>query len=192
MKQTRSGFTIVEVALVLGIAGLIIIMAFVALPALWASQRDADRKSKVMEFISDLKTYQTNNSRGALPFGKLPDPPRIYQSAVSSADATSWQGFIRDFVLAGKSFEDPGGEAYSFYIFADGCPGATSAGHACVVNNGTIDVNNPNASINAIDSTIYVVVGATCDEHTIVKSNNNRSVAAMQILEHGDRYCQNT
>ena len=42
---TRGGFTIIEVVLVLAIAGLIFLMVFIALPALQRSQRDTQRRN---------------------------------------------------------------------------------------------------------------------------------------------------
>lgn len=44
---TKKGFTIIEVVLVLAIAGLIFLMVFLALPALQRSQRDTQRKQDV-------------------------------------------------------------------------------------------------------------------------------------------------
>ena len=41
--QKEKGFTIIEVVLVLAIAGLIFLMVFIALPALQSSQRDTAR-----------------------------------------------------------------------------------------------------------------------------------------------------
>lgn len=65
--NVKKGFTIIEIVLVLAIAGLIFAAVFIALPSLWASQRDAARKENIMTFVTTLKNYQTNNSRGALP-----------------------------------------------------------------------------------------------------------------------------
>ena len=47
MKKHKlyKGFTIIEVVLVLAIAGLIFLMVFLALPALQRSQRDTQRKN---------------------------------------------------------------------------------------------------------------------------------------------------
>lgn len=45
MKKTKlKGFTIIEVVLVLAIAGLIFLMVFIALPALQRSQRNTRRR----------------------------------------------------------------------------------------------------------------------------------------------------
>jgi len=66
MKRTENnkGFTIIEVVLVLAIAGLIFLMVFIALPALQAGQRDTARKSDVSNAAAAVSSYSANN-RGA-------------------------------------------------------------------------------------------------------------------------------
>ena len=70
MKTTnnKKGFTIIEVVLVLAIAGLIFMMVFLALPALQRSQRDTARSTDMARVITALNNYQANN-RGRLPSG---------------------------------------------------------------------------------------------------------------------------
>lgn len=65
-KNKQGGFTIIEVVLVLAIAGLIFLMVFIALPALQRSQRDTQRRDDVSRMVSQLNSYATNN-RGSLP-----------------------------------------------------------------------------------------------------------------------------
>jgi prepilin-type N-terminal cleavage/methylation domain-containing protein len=65
-KVEQKGFTIIEVVLVLAIAGLIFLMVFIALPALQASQRDTARKSDVSTITAAVTQYVGNN-RGSYP-----------------------------------------------------------------------------------------------------------------------------
>lgn len=65
--QTRKeGFTIIEVVLVLAIAGLIFLMVFIALPALQRNQRDTARKADISTVSSAYGDYLGNN-RGSEP-----------------------------------------------------------------------------------------------------------------------------
>ena len=64
----KAGFTIIEVVLVLAIAGLIFLMVFIAFPALSRTQRDSKRRDDISILLKKVKDYQTNN-RGALPTG---------------------------------------------------------------------------------------------------------------------------
>ena len=67
-KQTESkrGFTIIEVVLVLAIAGLIFLMVFIALPALQRGQRDAQRKSDLTRISVQITNY-LSSTRGSVP-----------------------------------------------------------------------------------------------------------------------------
>ena len=76
------GFTIIEVVLVLAIAGLIFLMVFLALPALQRSQRDTQRKRDVAVIRAAVENYRSNNkgsiktlhtySAGVIEIGKGP------------------------------------------------------------------------------------------------------------------------
>lgn len=94
--RKKTGFTIIEVALVLAIAGLIFLMVFVALPQLQRQQRDSRRRDDILSFLETVKKYQTNN-RGALP-----------------AD-TAWQNDFYNNYLD-DSFVDPDGSEYRLQI----------------------------------------------------------------------------
>jgi len=64
--KAKKGFTIIEVVLVLAIAGLIFLMVFIALPALQRGQRDTQRRNDMSRFMSQVNSFQTNN-RGRAP-----------------------------------------------------------------------------------------------------------------------------
>ena len=66
VKQNIKGFTIIEVVLVLAIAGLIFLMVFIALPALQAGQRDTARKNDASTVSAAVNTYASGN-KGAFP-----------------------------------------------------------------------------------------------------------------------------
>lgn len=72
MTNTKKGFTIIEVVLVLAVAGLIFLMVFIALPALQRAQRNSRRRSDIARFISAVSDYQTNNS-GKVPCQSIKD-----------------------------------------------------------------------------------------------------------------------
>ena len=62
----KKGFTIIEITLVIAIAGLIFLMVFVALPSMQRMARDTQRKEDVAKLKESIKKYQSNN-RGVLP-----------------------------------------------------------------------------------------------------------------------------
>ena len=69
MKKHKDyrGFTVIEVVLVLAIAGLIFLMIFIALPALQRSQRDTQRKNDAGNLLAAVINFQSSN-KGKRPF----------------------------------------------------------------------------------------------------------------------------
>lgn len=65
-NNSAKGFTIIEVVLVLAIAGLIFLMVFIALPALQRGQRDTQRKDDLSRVNTQVQNF-VSASRGAIP-----------------------------------------------------------------------------------------------------------------------------
>ena len=65
-SSKEKGFTIIEVVLVLAIAGLIFLVVLLALPALQRNQRDTARRQDVGKVVSALQSYMTDN-KNVLP-----------------------------------------------------------------------------------------------------------------------------
>jgi len=66
LKKTNEGFTIIEIMIVLAIAALILLIVFLAVPALQRSQRNTSRKDDAGRIASAINDYVSNNN-GALP-----------------------------------------------------------------------------------------------------------------------------
>jgi prepilin-type N-terminal cleavage/methylation domain-containing protein len=62
LNRKGSGFTIIEVVLVLAIASIIFLLVFLAVPALQASQRDTARKNDAARVVTALANFAGNNS----------------------------------------------------------------------------------------------------------------------------------
>lgn len=108
--KAKKGFTIIEVVLVLAIAGLIFLMVFVALPALQRSQRDTQRRDDFARLATAITQYQTNNN------GKVP---------MAMATKPSSDDFKTKYLGGADAFKDPDGEAYT--IMFDTLTGGDSA-----------------------------------------------------------------
>ncbi|MBR3168889.1 type II secretion system protein [Candidatus Saccharibacteria bacterium] len=94
--KSKQGFTIIEVVLVLAIAGLIFLMVFIALPALQRGQRDTQRRNDMSRFLSQLAQYQANNN----------------SNVPGSKDA--FNTFIANYLrVNGDTFADPSGTNYT-------------------------------------------------------------------------------
>ncbi len=163
--NSKKGFTIIEVVLVLAIAGLIFLMVFVALPALQRSQRDTQRRDDMARFSSQLSQYQANNN------GKVP-----------TASTSGYTDFIKNYLTVNgtDSFADPStGNTYEI---------------PKVVNCNTYKSQpqcNPNRDSNT-DTTlghIYVYYNATCEGERPKYVQGDRKIAFTLKLEGGGIYC---
>ena len=65
-KQSCSGFTIIEVIIVLAIAGLILLVIFLAIPALQRHARNNARKTDVIALAASIAEFRNNHS-GQVP-----------------------------------------------------------------------------------------------------------------------------
>ncbi len=65
-KQSKEGFTIIEVMIVLAIAGLIMLIVFLAVPALQRNSRNTQRKNDVGIILGGMAEWN-NNHNGQLP-----------------------------------------------------------------------------------------------------------------------------
>ena len=66
LKSKNEGFTIIEVLIVLAIAGLILLIVFLAVPALQRNARNTGRKNDVASVLGAMSEY-TNNNGGKFP-----------------------------------------------------------------------------------------------------------------------------
>ena len=106
MKKNNNGFTIIEVVLVLAIAGLIFLAVFIALPALQRGQRDNQRRSDASRFASQLQSFATNNN-GTMP----------------ANNATAVGTFVNSYLRKGdEGFKDPKSGNDYVVTMASGAP----------------------------------------------------------------------
>ena len=67
LHKTNSGFTIIEVVLVLAVGGLVFLAVFLALPGIQVAQRDNQRKSDVGTVVAAVKSYITDHDNQVPP-----------------------------------------------------------------------------------------------------------------------------
>ena len=169
--KTKRGFTIIEVVLVLAIAGLIFMMVFLALPALQRSQRDTQRRDDMARFISQVNQYQANNR------GKVPTSTGTH--CANDSDTADWCTFMKNYMRnASDDFTDPGGDDYQVNDHGSLAAGETSANIT---------------SVTAVDHLIHVWHGVNCSEEEgkVVKADNasERKIAILYKLEGAGYYC---
>ena len=195
-NSTKKGFTIIEVVLVLAIAGLIFLMVFLALPALQRSQRDTQRKQDVAMVVTALHNWKANNQgRGYASMGNsvltpLTDPNKEQKKygvnkSVEPIENSPLNSYISFDLKSGQNKND------------------SSSSLSLNTKIVTTSVNN-NVTLFRIDSPsfrdherIAVVVGMGCDNieitssrSAILKNVKNGAAAVVVYLESGGAYCQ--
>jgi len=86
LKGKKKGFTIVEVLIVLAVAGVIMVIVFLAVPALQRNSRNTQRKSDVSRILAGV-TEATTNNNGIVP-AALPAQATDKLSQYVSGDVT--------------------------------------------------------------------------------------------------------
>lgn len=194
--KSKQGFTIIEVVLVLAIAGLIFLMVFVALPALQRSQRDTQRRNDLSRVDTSMVQYQTNN-QGTNKGSNLPEQGEFNATTENSFSANCKSNsactFIRNYMNSGTSdnistntFQDPDGTYYGMYILPHDKSGLTDTGGTW-----SYEVNGTNGNTDkssAMDHIIYVFTGAKCDGETVT-GDSQRHFAILYRLEGAGTYC---
>ena len=174
MKRNSSGFTIIEVMIVLAIAGLILLMIIMVLPTLQLNSRNHQKKVAVESVYTAMHEYYNNH-------GQYPLNADFNCSAVP--ECVQFESSLN------TSGQIPGGLTveygnnslpHSYLYAADGSVTADDYGkivifpaHRCQRN---IAANPPGSA----DYPVYSVD---------VSDNNFRKFAAYAILERGNAFC---
>ena len=164
-SNSRSAFTIIEVVLVLAIAGLIFLMVFIALPALQRNQRDTQRKNNISLLKDAIERYKANNK------GKLP-----WLYGVAGDQNTN--NFGSNYLKWGTEFKDPSGINLGLSV-----------------NNASIGANvegwvHPGYASYSYVSTnyIFLFVGYKCNGRTSTPAGQN-NYTILYALEGGGSVC---
>ena len=177
--KSKKGFTIIEVVLVLAIAGLIFLMVFIALPALQRSQRNTQRADDMSRVLTAVNSYQSNNN-GKTPFtlnnagngGTVADT-FVVRYIDETCTLTTNNNGQKSYTGCGDQFTDPDGSIYNITVSGKG--GAYSLA---------------SAGTSSIDHVFHVAVNAGCgDEGSTKAGTGERQIAILYQMEGGAVAC---
>lgn len=154
LKKRNEGFTIIEVMIVLAIAGLIMLIVFLAVPALQRNQRNTSRKNDISRIGAAINEWGSNN-RGA-----------VLTAGASNANLTTIlqsAGALNEYTLTAAAAVG----ANSFTI----TEGPTANVAAMVGGTGNVNLGSVN-----------VVVGATCGANGVATPNTSQRRVVLQHL----------
>ena len=180
MTKNKKGFTIIEVVLVLAIAGLIFLMVFIALPALQRSQRNTRRRQDMARILSAFTEYSSNNN-GQIPKTDA-NMTSFVQNYVGAKQGTTGQPADQTTATTktcqGDQFCDPDGTPYSIKV-----PNTDGVAVAKVFAD-TATFANSNHEIK-----YYSKVSCGSTENSLVAGSGEREIAILYMLEGGAVYC---
>ncbi len=180
------GFTIIEVVLVLAIAGLIFLMVFIALPALRASQRDTQRRNDSTIIAAAVRSYMKNNR------GNVPRTTSIVAKTEETDEGTT------------KTYQanNVAGTTFAKYLVDLEAGGVTSTITVNNVEKDTVRLrfkNLADARQRKDYDTVWVITGTKCPEDgneldygtsdDFLITAHRSDVAIVRFLEKGGWYC---
>ena len=159
-SSQEPAFTIIEVVLVLAIAGLIFLMVFIALPALQRNQRDTQRKNDMSRLKTAMDSYKANNR------GKVPEFSIIGYGSMPFSTTELGVNYLK----AGEGeFKDPNGEEYL----------------ARALNTRAVGYIPSNFS-----NSVFITFSKKCgSDGALVEADGTNNYAIQYVLEGGGTYC---
>jgi prepilin-type N-terminal cleavage/methylation domain-containing protein len=177
LNKTYKGFTIIEVMIVLAIAGLIMVIVFFAIPQLQRNQRDNARQSALTRMKAEMETYASNN-QGLYPFQTT--------ACATGSNAGRWCDFYNRYINGQVNIDDP----------STGSPmiGASPSGTACNGSTGCVRGYASGISLPDNAGETAVIYGAKCSGEDIqasgAASTTAKAYAMLVGLDRaGTRYC---
>ncbi len=168
-KKDNAGFTIIEVLIVLAIAGLILVVVLIAIPQLQRNQRNEQRRSVAARVTTEISNFAGNNN------GDLP---------VAEANGSTGAPIIKEWGAPDSGNDD----FFGRYL---GCTGGADAAD-CTTNindprtgdpvgqgaDGSNDLTSvilsDSVSVGTVAGSIGYRTGVVCDgEGTVAASNRN-------------------
>lgn len=183
--EKTGGFTIIEVVLVLAIAGLIFLMVFVALPTMQRSQRDTQRKNDVGRVVTALTNWQADGNRSTGTPRCLLSSSATDTFAPNNVACRFLGNYLNDKISATTrddfrekaTFADPSGEKY----------GLVFRNNAAFSSN----VDKMSGNLNGVDYskfgnyTMVVTTGAKCNP------NNSNTGGLETVTSNGSSIAYN-
>lgn len=175
--NTKKGFTLIEVVLVLAIGGLIILMALLVFPNAMANLRDTQRREDFTALSTSISNFSASNSGKIVRLlGTKNASLKTPQCRDSELDASAY---------VNSTGEDPNG--YPYVVKVCNYLGWKGEG-------GPVPVALDSSTDGKTE--VYVVLGADCDDvsdqgYSIPNQNNStKAYAIFGGLETGNKtYC---
>lgn len=147
LKKGQRGFTIIEVMIVLAIAGLIMVVVLIAIPQLQKNQRNEARRNVAARISAEVSNYIGNNG------GNIPTEDNNATSGFTG-------GFQTRYITSGPAgtFDRPGGGAFAYGLYVEGTT-TTIATDTILYSAGAVCVGEAATNTGATPRTFALLVG---------------------------------
>lgn len=156
LLKKEKGFTLIEIVLVLAIAGLLLVIVFLAVSGAQKSRRDTQRKNDLSRIAANVESFASNNN-GCYPGSA---------ATAGCAGTQTWANFI-----ASTYWQTAG----PVFLFIDPLSGAVYLNQ----NGGVLPATPP---AGAVSATVQYVFGVGCDP----ANTGNRLYSVHMNLEQGN------
>lgn len=203
IKNSKKGFSIIELVLVLAVAGLIFLIVFIALPALQRSQRNTRRRQDMARILSAVNDYETNHN-GKSPVSQAETwngytgaeldkdfPARYIEENLDTNTVT-----VSNYGMIGRqiySFQCQDNKSCDRFMDPDGAIYKIAAvGPSITGINGQEDNENHSLYTLNFDHVVYIGSGVKCgtsNEGYFEATDNPSDTVVRYVLEGGSVYC---
>jgi prepilin-type N-terminal cleavage/methylation domain-containing protein len=176
-KKNQSGFTIIEVMIVMALAGLILAAVIVAVPQLQRNQRNTARKDVISRIKTEIDSYSGNNN------GNIP-------GAAAAAIVTNFGSatISPSFFARYLGCTAPGGAATCTININDpqsGTPVGATGGGATM----TTTYVQTGLAAAAVPGSINYATSSVCNGEFAIAATTARNYSLQIQLEGGAIYC---
>lgn len=193
LKKTQEGFTIIEVMIVLAIAGLILVVVLIAVPQLQKNQRNQARQSLASRIVTEINNFTGNNAglpptaatgAGASNFGSAAVVTPANTSFMTRYLGCTYAGGAGATAKCTSNIDDPQ-TGFPVGTTSTGATNSDTTAFAGIVGTPlTAAQSSPSANTGAI----HYVSAATCNGE-VAQIAQARNFAFMIRLEGGAVYC---
>lgn len=162
LKNKEKGFTIIEVMIVLAIAGLIMLIVFLAVPALQRNSRNTARRNDAARIASAANSFEANNN------GSLPG--QTTNAATDASSILSEAGTLSQYTGLSGAGANPAGACVA---------GSLTANNLTVCKGANITLTAP-----ATDG-LVLAIQAQCGVNGAITVGSGKQMALVYTLEGG-------
>lgn len=165
LKKRIEGFTIIEVLIVLAIAGLILLIVFLAVPALQRNSRNTSRRADVAALLAGVNEYAVDNQNI--------QPDKVTPNAATDSSSIKW-----------SQAAAPAGEIQTQTKLGYYTKGAANNAFSATPATATVNLTaTPPAAAQGPVTTdgVEIIEGAQCSGNTAIAGGARQFVALYQV-----------